>query len=176
MSRILPFAALLAALSTARAQQPASQTACCTATIRVTVPAGTGTVYIAGSLPELGPWRPDGRALEGAGRERSVRVTAAAGTIFEYKFTLGTWDREALGADGAVPFNHRLRIDGNAQASHDVPGFKKDQREYIADWRGSGVLGRLVYWTDVSSAFLTPRRHVEIWLPPGYDSATSARY
>jgi glycosidase len=38
------------------------------------------------------------------------------------------------------------------------------------------VGGRLVYWTDVQSAFLGPRRHVEIWLPPGYDSSASTRY
>ena len=36
--------------------------------------------------------------------------------------------------------------------------------------------GRLVYWTDVSSAFLGPKRHVEIWLPPGYDDNPTTRY
>jgi predicted alpha/beta superfamily hydrolase len=171
-------AALLTGAPRASAQQPAPQpiTECCTATIRVTVPKGTGTVYLAGSLPELGPWRPDGRAMTGAGRARTARVAAPRGTAFEYKFTLGAWDREALGAAGAVPPNHRLLIDGNVEAVHDVAGFKKDQRDYVADWRGSGVLGRLVYWTDVASAFLGPKRHVEIWLPPGYDSATSVRY
>jgi hypothetical protein len=35
---------------------------CCTATIVARVPEGTGTVYLAGSLPELGPWHPDGRS------------------------------------------------------------------------------------------------------------------
>ena len=69
-----------------------------------------------------------------------------------------------------------MLIDGNVEATHVVTDFKKDQRDYIADWRGSGVLGRLVYWTDVASAFLGPKRHVEVWLPPGYDSAVSVRY
>ncbi len=174
----LGLAGLLAVSSRAPAQQPAAppSVSCCTATIRVTVPEGTGTVYLAGSLPELGPWRPDGQALTGSGRERLARVTAPGGTAFEYKFTLGTWDREALGPTGAVPPNHRLRIDGNVEVSHDIPGFKKNQREYVADWRGSGVLGRLVYWTDVKSAFLGPARHVEIWLPPGYDGLPAVRY
>jgi predicted alpha/beta superfamily hydrolase len=174
----LALAALLAAASHAPAQQPAPQppAACCTATIRVSVPEGTGTVYLTGSLPELGPWRPDGRAMTGAGRERTAQVTAPPGTTFEYKFTLGTWDREALGPGGAVPPNNRLLINGNVEAGHEIAGFKRDQTDYIADWRGSGVLGRLVYWTDVRSAFLGPTRHVEIWLPPGYDSTPSARY
>jgi predicted alpha/beta superfamily hydrolase len=167
---------VIAPHATAQQPAPSPSAGCCTATIRVTVPEGTGTVYLAGSLPDLGPWRPDGRAMTGAGRERVARVTAPPGTTFEYKFTLGTWDREALDAVGAVPPNHQLLIRGDVEVVHDIAGFKKDQREYIADWRGSGVLGRLVYWTDVRSAFLGPTRHVEIWLPPGYDSASSTRY
>ena len=174
----LVFAALLAATSSALAQQPAGAPAaeCCTAIIRVRVPEGTGTVYLAGSLAELGPWRPDGRAMEGAGRERTARVTAPRGTSFEYKFTLGTWDREALGSAGTVPPNNRLLLDRDVEAVHEISGFKRDPREYIADWQGSGALGRLVYWTDVASAHLGPARHVEIWLPLSYDADSSTRY
>lgn len=174
----LALAALLAIASSAPGQQPAPEPAlqCCTATIRVRVPEGTGTVYLAGSLPDLGPWRPNGVAMAGEGRERTTRVTAPRGTTLEYKFTLGSWDREALGPSGTVPPNNRLRIDGDTEAVHEITGFKKDVKEYIADWPGSGALGRLVYWTDVSSRNLGPTRHVEIWLPPGYDAGISRRY
>ncbi|HSR14618.1 MAG TPA: alpha/beta hydrolase-fold protein, partial [Gemmatimonadales bacterium] len=139
--------------------------ACCTVTIRAHVPDGTGALYLAGSLPQLGPWRPDGAAMAGEGRERVVQIVVPAGTGFEYKFTLGSWDREALGYAGVVPPNHRAVITTDTVLVHD-----------IADWKGSGVRGRLVYWTDVSSAVLGPDRHVEIWLPPGYDEAPAARY
>ena len=169
-------ALLVAAPGTPAAQVAAPPASCCTVTLRVRVPEGTGTVYLAGSLPDLGPWRADGRALEGTGRERVGRVTASPGTRFEYKFTLGTWDREALGPTGTVPPNHDLVLSGDTVVVHEIAAFKKDPREYIADWRGSGVLGRLVYWTDVASAFLGPKRHVEIWLPPGYDSSATTRY
>jgi S-formylglutathione hydrolase FrmB len=114
--------------------------------------------------------------MSGQGAERSVRVNAAAGTVLEYKFTLGSWDREALGPGGTVPPNHRLVISGDTLVVHAIAAFKKDPRDYIADWKGSGVLGRLVYWTDVASAHLGPTRHVEIWLPPGYDDTPSTRY
>jgi hypothetical protein len=178
MPLALGLAVLPAVLPAAAAQQPgrAPAATCCTATMRVTVPEGTGTIYIAGSLPELGPWRADARALTGQGRERTTQVTVPAGTSFEYKFTLGSWDREALTYAGVVPPNHRLRLDRDSTVGHEIADFKHDQREYIADWRGSGVLGRLVYWTDVRSANLGPTRHVEIWLPPGYDSAATTRY
>ncbi len=151
-------------------------TDCCTVTIHVRVPESTGPVYLAGSLPELGPWRPDGRVLEGEGRERTIRVAAPRGTTFEYKFTLGSWDREALGPPGTIPPNNRLLVTGDIDVVHEIAAFKKDPRDYIADWQGSGVLGRLVYWTDVKSAFLGPSRHVGIWLPPGYDDAPTTRY
>jgi enterochelin esterase-like enzyme len=171
-------AALLAIASCGGDEPPSREPGadCCTATIRVTVPDATDTVYLAGSLSALGPWRPDGRAMTGTGRERTVRITAPHGTRFEYKFTLGSWDREALDPAGTVPPNHTLVIDGDVEASHAVAAFKKEPREYIADWEGSGVLGRLVYWTDVTSAHLGRARHVEIWLPPGYDAARSPRY
>jgi enterochelin esterase-like enzyme len=176
----LALAALFAAASSALGQQPVRTPApeCCTAIIRVLVPEGTGTVFLAGSLPELGPWRADGRAMTGEGRERSARVTAPRGTSFEYKFTLGTWDREALGFAGVVPPNHRLLIERDTSVVHEVTAFggRRDPAVYLADWRGSGAQGRLVYWTDVRSAFLGPTRHVEIWLPPGYDTDSSARY
>jgi enterochelin esterase-like enzyme len=155
-------------------REPAAQ--CCSATISVRVPEGTGTVYLTGSLPQLGPWRADGLALTGEGRQRTARVTAPSGTVFEYKFTLGSWDREALGPAGAVPPNYRIVLDRDVEAAHDIAGFKKDVRDYIADWQHSGVEGRLVYWTDVASRFLRHTRHVEIWLPPGYDTAVHTRY
>jgi predicted alpha/beta superfamily hydrolase len=177
-SALVLAALLVGAASHALGQQPAAgpAAACCTATIHVRVPEGTGTVYLAGSLPALGPWRPDGLALTGEGRERSALITAAPGTTFEYKFTLGSWDREAVGPSGAVPSNSRLVLERDTVVVHEIAGFKRDVREYLADWRGSGVQGRLVYWTDVRSAFLGPTRHVEIWLPPGYDSSTATRY
>jgi enterochelin esterase-like enzyme len=153
-----------------------SAATCCTATIRVLVPEGTDTVYLAGSLPALGPWRPNGMVMEGTGRERAARVTAPPGTAFEYKFTLGTWDREALDSAGRVPPNNQLVIAANMEVVQTIAAFKKDPRDYIADWEGSGVEGRLVYWTDVPSAFLNPTRHVEIWLPPGYDGTAATRY
>ena len=168
--------ALVVAAISARPAGAQTSGPCCTVTLHVTVPGGTGTVYLAGSLPQLGPWRADGQALEGSGRARTGQVTVSPGTAFEYKFTLGTWDREALTATGVVPPNHHLIVRRDTAVTHEIAGFKKDQKEYIADWRGSGVKGQLVYWTDVPSRFLGPTRNVEVWLPPGYDTDPTRRY
>ncbi|MEL6365880.1 MAG: alpha/beta hydrolase-fold protein [Pseudomonadota bacterium] len=144
--------------------------------ITARVPAGTPTVYLTGNLPELGPWNAAGLAMAGEGRERTVALPVPHGTVLEYKFTLGSWEREGLGPSGMVMANFRLEVDGPASAEHEIADFKKPVATYIEDWEGSGVEGRLVYWTDVASAFLSETRHVEIWLPPGYDENPEKRY
>lgn len=178
MRSSLALAVLIAAVSCSaqEASDRQSSDECCAVIIHAVVPQGTGTLYLAGNLPELGPWQPDKLAMSGEGRERVARVEMPKGMVFEYKFTLGSWDREALDPSGMVPPNSRLLVEGDVEAFHDIADFKKDSREYIADWEGSGVLGRLVYWTDVPSEILGPTRHVEIWLPPGYEDDPSVRY
>lgn len=171
MRIIAVLAAFLALLSCAKEAPP-----CCTATIIAEAPEGTPALYLAGNLETLGLWKADGMLMLGEGRTRVARVFAPKGTELEYKFTLGSWDREAVGPSGAPMQNFRLRIDENVEVRHEIVNFKKDPAEYIADWQGSGVLGTLVYWTDVASQFLAEKRHVEIWLPPGYDENPDRRY
>jgi predicted alpha/beta superfamily hydrolase len=149
---------------------------CCSATIRITVPEGTGNVYLSGSLDALGPWAPDALLMSGTGVERSATVTAPSGTALEYKFTLGSWEREALGPSGTVMANFSLQLDDDVEVHHELADFRKDPTAYIDDWQGSGVEGRLVYWTDVESDYLEAARHVEVWLPPRYDDNADARY
>lgn len=145
-------------------------------TIHAVVPEATGQVYLTGNLPELGPWRADALPMMGSGRARSVTLRVADGTALEYKVTLGSWDREGLGPSGTVMPNAQLLVDGDEDATITISDFKKDVREYIADWQDSGVIGRLDYWLDVPSQFLTERRHVEIWLPPQYDVEPQRRF
>lgn len=172
--RLAAFLFLLLAACAPKADAPAST--CCTATITAIVPDGAPAVYLTGDLPQLGPWKPDALLMEGEGRERVARVTAPKGAVLEYKFTLGTWEREALGPSGMVMANFRLTMEKNAAARHEIADFKKETMEYVKDWRGSGVKGTLVYWTDFPSVILGPRRHVSVWLPPGYDQDTDRRY
>lgn len=170
-------AALFLLVACAReAPHPEVAVPCCTATITAVAPEGAPPVYLTGSLPELGPWKPDALLMAGEGRERIARVTAPKGTVLDYKFTLGAWEREALGPSGMVMANFRLAMEKDVEARHEITDFKKDVKEYIADWKGSGVKGTLVYWTDFKSEILEPARHVSIWLPPDYVQTTERRY
>jgi enterochelin esterase-like enzyme len=145
-------------------------------TLTAAVPDGTPTVYLTGSLDALGPWNPAALPLQGTGRQRTATVRVPHGATFEYKFTLGSWDREGLGPSGTVMPNFRLVARSDTAVTHEIVDFKKDARDYIADWRGSGVKGTLAYWTDVRSSFLSEPRHVEVWLPPGYEANAARRY
>jgi enterochelin esterase-like enzyme len=146
--------------------------------IRVTaqVPEGSPTVYLTGNLPQLGPWDPAGMAMTGDGPRRTATVEAPRDSQFEYKFTLGSWDREALSEAGTVGSNFRLQVDRDQSVEHQIPEFKSDSIEYLTDAAGSGVFGTLQYWMNVSSRFLSEDRHVAIWLPPGYDQDPARRY
>ena len=87
-------------------------------------------------------------------------------------------DRSALVVDGGLG-KFRLQLGPLESAVFRVGEtlFRALDREpYIDDWKHSGVQGTLVYWRDVESQFLDPTRHVEVWLPPGYDDHPGKRY
>jgi enterochelin esterase-like enzyme len=155
---------------------PKTDEALRTITFKARVPENTGTLYITGDQPELGDWNPRGLAMKGSGQERTAVLHLRAGTHLEYKFTLGSWDREALGANGAVPPNSTLDVTTNQNVEIVITAFRQGIAEYLDDWRGSGVIGRLEYWRDVPSKHLAPTRNVEIWLPPDYDTDATNRY
>lgn len=158
-------------LSAAQAPQRSEDVECCSVTMRVALREDVDSVYITGNHEVLGFWQPDGLLLEGDGEIRIARFKVPLGTELEYKFTLGTWHRQALDQAGRIPPNFTLRVDGNQSLDHKIRAFQPDPMVYLDDWQGSGVQGTLVYWRDIESAFLSSSRHVVIWLPPSYDVA-----
>ena len=145
-------------------------------TVRARVPETSGTVYLTGNLPELGPWDPAKRAMDGFGAERRLALDVPAGMSLEFKLTLGSWAREALDASGQPTPNFRVVADADREISVEVSAFKSDPRIFMADPAGGGVLGTLRYWHDVPSRHLRTTRHVSLWLPPSYADSGSRRY
>jgi len=148
----------------------------CAVTIRARVPANAPTVYLTGNRPEMGDWNPAFFPMSGTGGDRVAALHLPRGAALEFKVTLGSWDREGLGPGGATLPNFRLAVDADTNITVEISDFKKGIGQYLADPQGSGVAGRLIYWTNVASKFLVEPRHVEIWLPPGYDESPTNRY
>jgi enterochelin esterase-like enzyme len=169
---VLQLAALAGAAATGCATPSSAQR---TVHIKVDVPPNTGTLYISGNLDSMGPWKPNGMALEGAGTTRTLSLAVPANHVLEYKFTLGSWEREALGPSGMVMPNFSLALH-ETQAQHVVTDFKKDTIEYLRNPQGSGIVGRMVVWESVASPLLRERRHVTVWLPPEYEANPNQRF
>jgi glycosidase/enterochelin esterase-like enzyme len=51
-----------------------------------------------------------------------------------------------------------------------------DPDTYIEDMDNSGIIGTLITWPEVDSAYLSRSRHVQVWLPPGYNDDPERRY
>ena len=88
------------------------------------VPEGTGDVYITGSDKTMGPWSPGKNKMYKDGNKRIYAIEAKKGYQLEYKFTLGSWESEAVNKN-RVPFaNFRLTVKDKQVYSHIIPGFK----------------------------------------------------
>jgi enterochelin esterase-like enzyme len=143
-----------------------------TLTIIAKVPKGTGPVYLTGNRPELGFWNPGIYAMEGAGDEpRSARLKVATGARVEFKFTLGSWETEALSDAGTVPKNYVVTVgDADMMFEVDIDTFRDGAKN--ADTRAQPeVLGELILKRDVPSEYLGRPRDVAIWMPPGYEDS-----
>jgi len=145
-------------------------------TIIAQVPERSSTVYLAGNLPSLGPWKADGAAMTGEGATRTITLDVPHGFALEYKITLGEWSREGTGPSGTVMPNFTLTANADQSVTVSVTDFKKDPVEYLNDPAGSGVLGTLIAWQDVAGAGLSEDRHIYVWTPLGYEDNPQQRY
>ena len=53
------------------------------------------------------------------------KVAFKVGTFLNYRFTLGSWDSEALLQDGTVPLNHMLKVRGDTTVMIQVARWKQ---------------------------------------------------
>ncbi|MBX3729577.1 MAG: hypothetical protein KF858_10370 [Candidatus Sumerlaeia bacterium] len=148
-----------------------NEQATCRLTLRLEVPAGTGPVFVTGNLPAFGPWQPGLFRMQGDGTERTAALDVPCGTTVEYKFTLGSWSREALADDGSVPANHLAEVAGDTVRTHRVTRFKDAYTGFLDTIDQAGILGHVeVFRAFQPRADILPR-DILIWLPPDYHSS-----
>lgn len=89
--------------------------------ITPTPPAAGEQVFISGSDPTLGNWKPDGLPLTRVeDRVWKAEAVLPADMAVEYKITRGTWDCEEVLPDGTVPSNYRISPGGDRIVRHTV--------------------------------------------------------
>ena len=137
-----------------------------------TVPAGE-TVYLTGGIEALGNWNGGEVPMEplGNGRWRAgIRVDRPM--VFEYKYTLGSWEHEGADADGHPLPNFEARVDGDTTVSDTVPAWTTDA---VVPAPQGQVTGDLRYHRGLRGDGLADR-DVLVWLPPGYENEPERRY
>ncbi len=122
-------------------------------------------VYIAGNTESLGNWAPDAVPLS----RTSVTTWQFQGYFprgarLEYKFTRGTWNREAVNPDCSVPGNLQLKV----KSEHSTTLTIEKWKDFCAQAHG-GITGTVKYHKDFPSAYLDYTRDIVVWLPPGYE-------
>ena len=150
--------------------------------VYVTVPADTApdaTLYLAGNLEEVGSWKADGVALNRLDTgEYHAQLQLPRGRELQFKITRGSWDTVEKGARGEELHNRTLTLDGDTT-----------QRVQVAAWRvavpttggavavrKSTITGDVRVHEDFKSKHLVNSRRILVYLPPGYEKETAARY
>lgn len=125
------------------------------------------TIFLAGSLPSMGPWKPDGLQLVRAKESNEWKGTlnAKKGDGLQYKCTQGTWGTVEKSAQGKDIPNRVLRIGEKTTVEITVEGWSKSavQRSTV-----TGDIDVL----EIQDDSIAATRRVQVWRPNVYATST----
>jgi predicted alpha/beta superfamily hydrolase len=144
--------------------------------IVVRVPAdtpATDSVYVAGSLLNIGGWRADGVKLAREADNAYIgNIDLEAGQTLNFKITRGSWQTVEKSADGSERPNRTVLVDTTTrQIDVTVDRWASDGLSS----QQSTVVGNLKLH-KIDSRVLKQSRTIRVWLPPGYDANVNLRY
>lgn len=128
------------------------------------------TIYLTGNHEALGSWNPKGLAMTRRAEtrwEKTFRVPK--NTHLEFKFTLGSFEREAISNYGLIPDNSQLDVNED-----------KELYFVLEDWKNLLIPPRVSKGT-VQLHMVSPHnglaaRKVTVWLPDEYATAPDRRF
>ena len=132
----------------------------------------TSNVFITGNIPMLGNWNP-GKVQLNAVNDTTWRKTFTfkKSIPLEYKFTLGSWNNEALNNDGTVSQNKSLQVLADTTIFYSIQKWKKNETNRI----NGQITGTVKYHKNFDFEGLKSR-DIIVWLPPGYQKEKTKRY
>ncbi|MBN1650757.1 MAG: hypothetical protein JW857_05485 [Bacteroidales bacterium] len=132
----------------------------------------TTQVYITGSIPQLGNWNPNAIKMQAMGNHVwQFRITDSIPSLIEYKFTLGSWQKEAAGANGLPLQNCVLKAKGDTLVSNAIY-FWRDGRPRSFNGK---ITGNVKYHRQMQGQGLLDR-DVIVLLPNDYDANSAKHY
>lgn len=129
-------------------------------------------IYISGNDDQLGNWQPNSVELSKIEKGKwSKSFSFTKGKKLEFKFTRGSWDKEALNNDGSVPANHVIEILNDTTIEIEIKVWA-DQVERKIEGQ---IAGTVRYHRNFQGDGIKPR-DIIVWLPQGYDSDLDKTY
>jgi predicted alpha/beta superfamily hydrolase len=131
------------------------------------------TVYITGSVEQLGSWNPGRVKMDPQGNHTWTKeITLTRPLSIEYKYTLGTWEREGANANGS-PLSNLVADGSQTKTIRDTVLFwTKGPRQRINHGQ---ITGTVRYHRGLKGVGLQDRDLI-VWLPPRYDADKTRRY
>lgn len=129
------------------------------------------TVYITGSTAALGNWNPGKVAMTSVGDQKWTHtISSMSSQTLEYKYTLGSWQREGADATGAPLPNLSLTVEKPVTQKDEILFWTEGKKP---TFQGQ-ITGTVKYHRQVEGEGIVSRDLI-VWLPPGYEES-SARY
>lgn len=129
-------------------------------------------VYITGNDNLLGNWQPEVVSLDEIVKSKWVKnFSFPRGKKLEFKFTRGSWIKEALNDDGTIPSNYSFIVWSDTTISLKI-NLWSDQIERKIEGQ---ITGFVEYHRNFSGSGIKAR-DIVVWLPPEYSSESDRRY
>src|SRR4029077_3289159 len=120
-------------------------------------------VYITGGIEQLGMWNPAKVLMEPKGNHTWTReIQLKAPASIEYKYTLGSWEREGADATGSPLKNLVVNISADATIKDNILSWTRAGRRKAAQGQ---ITGTVKYHRAMKGAGIQDR-DVIVWLPP----------
>ena len=131
------------------------------------------TVFITGSLEQLGMWNPGKVKMESKGNHTwTTEISINRPISIEYKYTLGSWEREGADANGSPLANLVANVAKDMTISDRVLFWTKGGRQRVNHGQ---ITGTVKYHRALKGAGIKDRDLI-VWLPPNYETNNTRRY
>ena len=130
------------------------------------------SVFIVGSDSLLGNWNPSAVKLVKVNDSTWTKsIKFKVGKNFEYKFTKGSWEKEALDADGFIPNNSIHKVIRDTVITLEIKKWRNLERRI----NHGQISGTVKYHLQFEGEGLKPR-DIVVWLPSNYEQDNNKRY
>ena len=128
-------------------------------------------IFVSGNNRNMGNWNPGAVPLNRIDENVwNLQLNFPHGTILEYKFTLGSWESEALNDQKQIPQNHSIILNSDTTVVYSIKCWRTGGVNIV---RGQ-VTGEVKYDENFKGEGLKPR-DVLVWLQHGYDENQESR-